>query len=306
MNKLMFKSGAALLLGLVCNFAAADNLAQIQHAANYKPFHFRGLEFVNQNAFIQSGGRCSTHHDHEKIAAHEQDFSEKLKTLHPSLATAARVVPVYVHVIQGANSSNGGVTDQMIQNQISVMNKAFTGSGISFSLAAIDRTTNDNWFNVTPGTTAETQMKNALRRGGKESLNLYTANVGQGLLGWATFPADYSRNPKMDGVVLLNQSLPGGNAAPYNLGQTGTHEVGHWAGLYHTFQGGCTKTNDSVTDTPAEKSAAFGCPTGRDSCTNYAGKDPINNFMDYTDDACMTNFSAGQITRMNQQMATYR
>jgi hypothetical protein len=76
-------------------------------------------------------------------------------------------------------------------------------------------------------------------------------------------------------------------------------------GLYHTFQGGCSNTNDRVTDTPAERSSAFGCPVGRNTCSS-AGVDPITNFMDYTDDSCMNTFSTGQDTRMDQQFTTYR
>src|SRR5262249_48625128 len=221
---------------------------------------------------------------------------------------AVAPVQVHVHRIHASNGSGGGVTSQQISAQITVLNNAYAPAGFSFALASVDDTNNDAWYTTTDGTTAERAMKTALRIGGAADLNVYFNNMGGGLLGWSTFPADYRRNPSMDGVVILFSSVPGGSAAPYNEGDTATHEVGHWFGLYHTFQGGCSKTGDQVSDTPAERSAAFGCPTGRDSCTGgkYPGLDPITNFMDYTDDSCMNTFSGGQGTRMGNQFATYR
>ena len=171
----------------------------------------------------------------------------------------------YFHVIIDS-SGHGLVLPQQITNQLNVLNSAYASTQVQFILAGTDQTTNNSWYTASPGSTAEAQMKSALRQGSADDLNIYIAGIGGGLLGWATFPSDYASAPSKDGVVILNESLPGGTAAPYNLGDTATHEVGHWMGLYHTFQGGCSKQGDLVADTPAERSAAYGGPTGRDTC----------------------------------------
>ena len=109
-----------------------------------------------------------------------------------------------------------------------------------------------------------------------------------------------------DRVVVLYSTF-GRNAplAPFDLGRTGTHEVGHYLGLDHTFANGGSSPGDQVADTPAEASPAYGCPVGRDTCSS-AGVDPIFNYMDYTDDSCMDEFTSGQTTRMQNQVATYK
>jgi hypothetical protein len=217
------------------------------------------------------------------------------------------VVNVYFHVInKGTGTSNGDITSQMITDQMTVLNNAYANTGWQFNLVSVDRTTNATWYTAGNGTTTEAQIKAALRQGTADDLNIYTWNPGGGLLGWATFPSSYTSAPSKDGVVLLHSSLPGGSAAPYNLGDTATHEVGHWMGLYHTFQGGCSSTGgDYVSDTPAERAAQYGCPVGADSCRNKPGLDPIRNFMDYTDDSCMDCFSAGQDGRMDSLFTQY-
>lgn len=199
---------------------------------------------------------------------------------------------------------------------------------MKFSLAGTTRTVNPTWFKtLAPDTALQATVKQQLRQGGAAALNIYSTGFvsgsAAGLLGYGTYPSAYSANPKDDGVVILFSSVPGGSTNNYNLGrvsraytlhtcrlittyvQTLTHETGHWVGLYHPFQGGCSVSGDSVSDTPPEASGASGCPVGRDTCSG-GGVDPIHNFMDYSYDSCMNQFTAGQTTRLQGQMRSYR
>ena len=260
---------------------------------------------------------CGTAHPNARQADEIQSAYQKFKAAKGGAlsATGSVTIPVYFHVInRGSGIQNGNVPDHMIRAQIAVLNDSFDGrtggaaTAFRFELAGITRTTNEAWYNMGINSNDERAAKSALRQGGADALNFYTANLGDNLLGWATFPWSYNGKPDQDGVVCLFSSLPGGSTVPYDEGDTGTHEVGHWLGLYHTFQGGCTPKNDYVSDTPAEGFPAFECPVGRDTCTSskYPGLDPIVNFMDYTDDACMFQFTAEQAFRADGMFAQYR
>jgi Pregnancy-associated plasma protein-A len=227
-------------------------------------------------------------------------------------------VPVYIHVVKASDGS-GSVLPQWLTDQVDVLNAAFASSGFQFQLVSQDEVTNDAWYFSVLGSAEEQEMKAALRQGGADALNLYTT-AGDVYLGWATFPAWY-RGPlkSYDGVVIWWAALPGtGLKIPgveeepdglieYDLGDTATHEVGHWLGLYHTFQGACAKNGDRIDDTPAELEPQFFC-AGRDSCTGkkFPGSDPIHNFMDYVDDRCMDHFTGDQQERMQKQWRIYR
>jgi hypothetical protein len=238
-----------------------------------------------------------------QTAAMEKDFRNRMDRKGAIRTMAVGPITVQVHWQVITDGSTGNLSDAVLANQLNVLNRSYAGSGVIFQLASTKRTNNAAWFHDPEGN--ENAMKSALRVGKAQDLNFYTADLGSSLLGWATFPNSYRSQPKMDGVVVHYQSLPGGSLTNYNQGDTGTHEVGHWMGLYHTFQGGCSNSGDSVSDTPAEKSPAYQCPTGRDTCS-ASGADPIHNFMDYTYDSCMYEFTPGQSKRMQDQWAAYR
>lgn len=323
--------------GFLLMFIAAGVSAQ--GVAN-KPFKLGTQVYPSQQAFIESGGRCGTR---EPTLEEIQRVDEKLGPLMRDMAQARKGfapkkppgtpgggggngggdggggggtntggnIAVYFHVIHASNGA-GYLTKADIDKQIGELNTAFGGHGWTFTLMGTDYRADDYWFNNMHLSSVEAAAKSALREPTSDAatLNIYSANLlDQGLLGYATFPWWYQDNPIDDGVVVTYQSLPGGSAGPYNEGDTGTHEVGHWMGLYHTFQGGCSVTSgDFVADTPAERSPAYGCPTGRDSCkgNRFPGEDPIENFMDYTDDSCMFEFKPGQNDRMGAAYTTYR
>lgn len=237
-------------------------------------------------------------------------------------AAGSRQISVYFHVM--VNSAGEGDVTPAISAQLAVLNRAYAFAGFKFKLASTEVVQNDDWYYGSPVSApeAEVAMKAALRQGGPGALNIYTGFNADGLLGWATMPRWYKDDPGYDGVVVLNLTLPGGGlvfetsaeepepdgALNYSGGDTLTHEVGHWLGLFHTFDnGGCTLSNDRVLDTPAEAEPQFYC-SARDSCTGrrFPGSDPIHNFMDYVDDDCMDRFTPGQIGRMRRQHRFFR
>jgi hypothetical protein len=270
------------------------------------PYWVGDTKWPNKKAFLDSGARCGQRvpTDDEKNESAQVFAAWKENNKGKNRRLNSYEISTYVHVICDSNG-NGCATQTMIDDQMYVLNAGFASSGFSFKIAQQTQTNNDKWYTVRYGSPHERRMKESLHRGGSADLNVYLANLGQNALGWAMFPFEYTSKPDMDGVVVLTDSMPGGNEAPYNLGDTAIHEVGHWMGLYHTFQGGCTGDGDEVADTPAEESPALECPTGRDTCTSD-GNDPITNFMDYSDDSCMDHFSEGQVDRMHAMWSSYR
>lgn len=275
---------------------------------------------------------------HPGIAAHEERRNAEIAA-HPTPDRppgGLRVIPTVVHLIQMTPAHE--ISDDRVQSQIDVLNEDFrklnadttqiplefqsvaADCQIQFCLAKIDPNgcpTNGINRVVAPhlaihGIDDEEELKSYVQWDPHMYLNIWVpVNLLDNLLGYATFPTWLQWDPGSDGVVINGNHFGRGFGTPsstYNLGRTGTHEVGHWLGLYHTFDGGCAGTTastcltqgDRVCDTPPTSGAVYGCPPTRNTCTESPAdmNDQTMNYMDYTDDACMYMFSYGQLARI--------
>ena len=220
-------------------------------------------------------------------------------------------IPVYFHHIMDSRGNGKlGLNDRL--KQIKVLNEAYGRHNINFTWdkTMVTEDKNDSWFSMEQNSEIERQAKEKLWWNPEKCLNLYTCqptDENKEILGWATFPWELKDDPKKDGVVILHSTFPGGTH-PYNLGKTTIHESGHWLGLFHTFENGCKDNGDEVDDTPPHAGPNYS-PEGKKWKNNACKKGetaPYYNYMNYAEDAYMTQFTEGQIVRIFQQTNLYR
>ncbi len=222
-------------------------------------------------------------------------------------------IPVVVNVLYKTNAEN--ISAAQIQTQIDVLNKDFAATNSDYNLTSTYNNVKSGDIGVRfvldqvirKSTNKKSwQLNDAMKKSSQgginptspaTKLNMWVCNLSSGYLGYAQFPGG---NPDTDGVVIDDNAMgtTGSAAAPFNKGRTATHEVGHWINLRHIW-GDATCGNDQVGDTPLHNTANYGCPAAghRSTCTGTPVEMTMN-YMDYTDDACMYMFSAGQRTRM--------
>lgn len=249
---------------------------------------------------------------------------KKLLSHNPNL----KIIPVVVHVIHDGGTNN--ISDAQIQSQIDILNEDFRkkigtngfGAGvdtdIEFCLAKKDpqgKCTNGIVRINSPLSNHQTYQRSQLKLlsywDNLRYLNMYVVkniNNGSGILGYSSFPGGPANE---DGIVIRHDYFGKIGTASASLGRTTTHEIGHWFGLYHTFNGGCgadtCSDGDLVCDTPPVANPNFGCPT-INSCSNDIPNvnDQIQNYLDYSNDNCKSMFTNGQKQRMHATLTSLR
>lgn len=273
-------------------------------------------EYVLSDYFKEQGGRCGAatpvRTADDRLTRAVQDCTLSLTHIRDEywLCNIRYLIPVWFHVLSKTDGT-GNISDRVILDQLAVLNEDFRGLGdssggfdvrIQFTLAGITRTVNNQWFNDIDygGFTL------ALNRDPARNVNVYI-NSASGLLGYATYP-QANAGKTGDGLVINYRTIGGRNNGfeIYDQGRTLVHEMGHYLGLLHTFEGGNCLNNygngDLLVDTPAERAPHYDC-VQNNSCNT---PDPIDNFMDYTPDSCMARFTAEQGNRLICSLVNYR
>lgn len=240
-------------------------------------------------------------------------------------------LPIVVHVLMDAACVQGAVGDETVREQIAILKGDFRSlqgtngdpgvdTRVQFELATVDpdgnpttgitRSCNTAWFND-QGAYWETLAWDPHRY-----VNVYT-NTAAGARGYVPFlPADNGGTmvgTKADRVVVNHLAFGTGGPVPAHAdGRTLTHELGHYLGLYHPYLNGCGTatapgcyaTGDLLCDTPPDAASHSGCVAGQTSCGGVPV--PITNYMELTDDLCMTGFTLEQAQRMRCTLPSWR
>jgi hypothetical protein len=278
---------------------------------------------------VSAQGHCGTNESYQEMMKNDPDFRKKQeqskkRSSSTSPLEGLATIPVVFHVVY--NNEEENVSDEQLLSQIDVLNEDFQllNTNIdTFWSDVIDNpemefclATRDQYGNATCGITRtytdstvfkiKTSIKNDTTGGicnwpATEYCNIWIGDM-HNLAGYATFP---NADDLMDGIVIDYEyvgrgpqfDLPQG----YDLGRTGTHEVGHWLSLFHIWGDGPCSNDDDLSDTPASDAPNYGCALGHTSCRST---DMVQNYMDYSDDACKYLFTEDQVTRMRLNFDT--
>jgi hypothetical protein len=326
--KIIMLCSVVLLSGHLCAFGGDDEKFRLQAngTVQVEGYRFADMKsYVSSEYFKRSGKRCGT----KRLLASDKKSAVAKSVVDCTLmqtwirseywpVSATYVIPVWFHVIYQSDGT-GNISDARISAQIQVLNEDYgahadtlgaegVNTSIQFELAGITRTLNNDWFNEDSGGIAERNYKTVLREDTNKYLNVYTNLPAGGDLGYAYYPQDYA-GQVLDGIVLQYETVGGrdNGFSDYDQGRTLVHEMGHYLGLMHTFESGSLCTNgyisgDLIWDTASEQQAHYECRQTY-SC---GSADPIHNYMNYTDDLCVTGFTKEQANRAVCSLVNYR
>jgi hypothetical protein len=318
MRKTLLAAAAAVVVLFACTKQKdiKDEVLQEEESAMPSARNCNSMEVLNE--MLQQNPSMKKRMD--EIEAFTANFINSPAAQQRLLADGTIEIPVVVSVLYKTTAQN--ISLAQIQSQIDVLNADFAATnadynltpttfqavrsgniGVKFVLESVRRkqTNKNSW--LTNDAIKKTSQGGLDPLSPTTKLNIWVGNLSNGILGYAQFPGGPAAT---DGVVLDDNATgsTGTAAAPFNKGRTATHEVGHWLNLRHIW-GDATCGNDQVGDTPLHNTANYSCPAAghRSTCTGT----PIEmtmNYMDYTNDACMYMFSAGQKSRMLATFAT--